>query len=228
MMSSPNLVERVVRRLRSTYLSYTEISGIGSVQGIDEKFERELKENEEKLKPYYDEYISKVSRPDMACSLELSAFLLSFCKVQHVRKVADVGSGFSSFVLRTYAATRDGVEVLSVDDDNEWLKKTREFLTKHGFTDDNFVQLSSFLDSGTQNFDLILHDMNMVDVRINYLNEVFYRLAGKAWMVLDDVHKGDYRMSCLEKLSKLNVKVFNARKYTFDRYGRYAFLVQKQ
>jgi hypothetical protein len=65
------------------------------------------------------EYVTYVSRPDMAISRELAVFLYSLCesiRPQYILDMGslDMGSGFSSYVFRLYQANaREAVSVTS-------------------------------------------------------------------------------------------------------------------
>ena len=61
------------------------------------------RQRSEELLRYYTLYISKVSLDSMAISLELSSFLSVFCDLIRPASIADLGTGFSSFVFRHYA-----------------------------------------------------------------------------------------------------------------------------
>ena len=60
------------------------------------------------LLPHHQRYVTTVSLPYQAVSLELAALLLSLCRSTRPAVIADLGSGFSSFVFRTYAAEAKG------------------------------------------------------------------------------------------------------------------------
>jgi hypothetical protein len=73
----------------------------------------------------YLDYLTRVGHPNHAASLELIATLWLLAEDSGARRIIDLGSGFTSFILRTYAAEHPGVEVWSVDDSAEWLERTR-------------------------------------------------------------------------------------------------------
>ena len=94
-------------------------------------FEKLASSKYHRLLPYYEKYISEVSVDYIAISMELSCFLLTFCDIMNPKNIDDLGTGFSSFVFRHYAAhSGSGVTVWSVDDGPEWLEKTRSFLIR--------------------------------------------------------------------------------------------------
>lgn len=198
-----------------------------------QSFERFMRDNpalaqkavtsEESLNQHYQEYTRNVSSPDMAASIELLAFLLRLCRANQYRLIADLGSGISSFVLRQYAAESAGVRVISVDDDAAWLDKTRHFLDQHGLSTDGLMTLDSFLATTENSFDFILLDLNFVEVRIQYVEEVLRRIRPGGMVLFDDVHKPDYRHALLRTLESWPGRVYSLKPVTLDKYKRYSF-----
>src|SRR5262249_34193548 len=91
----------------------------------------------------YTDFIQRISTPDMAISIRTGAFLRILCEQVQPASILDLGSGFSSFVLRSFAATC-GATVWTVDDDPAWLERTRAFLTAGGLDDSNMWLWPSF------------------------------------------------------------------------------------
>ncbi|MFZ1808153.1 MAG: methyltransferase domain-containing protein [Cyclobacteriaceae bacterium] len=187
----------------------------------------EIKQNKKRLQPYYEHYIESVSRADMAASVELAAFMFSICKINQFTKVLDMGSGLSSFVFRLYAKETSGVRVFSVDDDVEWLDKTKDFLRHYELDIDNIFTLDHFLKSDETKFDCILHDLNFAEVRINYIEQLMSMVKSGGLVVFDDVHKPDYLFALLKKLNGIRCTIFNLKPVTLDSYGRFSLVVLK-
>ncbi|MCE7863101.1 MAG: hypothetical protein DYG99_06115 [Bacteroidetes bacterium CHB5] len=179
------------------------------------------------LKPYYDYYIAHVSKADMAMSLELAALVYALCVKKELKNLLDLGSGFSSFVYRLYASTHSGVRVVSVDDDAQWLEKTRMYLHEQNLSDTRLITLEQFLEEPISGFDCVLHDLNFVEVRINYLPQVLAATAHAGVLILDDVHKPDYLHQVLKKLKHESVTVYNLKPATLDSFNRFALAVLK-
>ncbi len=178
------------------------------------------------LQPAYNRYVHEVSRADMAASLELSAFLLAWCRVEKPKRLLDLGSGFSSYVFRLYASQTVGVYVCSVDDDVRWLDRTRRFLSDYPLTPDGLVPLADFLEKPSpKHFDLIVHDLNFVEVRIRYIDWVVGLAKKGSIIIFDDVHKPDYRITLLRKLRSHRVRVYTLEPVTRDRFQRFAYVV---
>ena len=82
-------------------------------------FSRVEKDVRKELFAYYRKYLSNISSKDMAISLELSVFLIIVCRILKPKRILDLGSGFSSFIFRYYAAnTVSKPVILSVNDSN--------------------------------------------------------------------------------------------------------------
>ena len=55
---------------------------------------------EKEIKPFYDKYISEVSEKGWAISFETSLIIYHLLVTNNFKKVLDLGSGFTSFLLR--------------------------------------------------------------------------------------------------------------------------------
>lgn len=215
------MISRILRRL-DYFRLHQRIMPFDSAKGSFPHFESHFSECLLRLKPVHADYVDRVSRADMAASLELGAFLCAACKSKKPRRLLDLGSGFSSFVLRSYATLNPGVTTVSVDDDGAWLQKTAQFLAHQGLETENLVLLQDFLDARQDPFDLILHDLNFVEVRINYVEAVLDRLAPGGIVIFDDVHKRDYLHPLLKLLSRRPGSCYSLQPVTSDLFGRYA------
>jgi len=224
------MLNRVIQKIR--FLSLR--AGVGSfdqfkkIAPFDQLNSQAIEQNKQKLKLYYEQYVKEVSRADMAASLELAAFMYTLCQVNRYTKLLDMGSGLSSFVFRLYAKENPEATVFSIDDDTAWLEKTKDYLRQHQLGVENIFTLNQFLKSKEEGFDCILHDLNFVEVRINYIEHIMRIAKPKGLVILDDVHKPDYLLSILIKLQKLNVKMYDLKPMTFDSYGRYSLALMKE
>ena len=219
-------MNRIFRKLNSLYLD-SHVRSFGSLSAIKPfgKLDANLvAANKKLLEPYFREYLAEVSIANMAASLELSATILSICQVGGYKKLADIGSGFTSFVLRYYAKTNPGVEVYSIDDSAEWLEKTRQFLKKHKLDDSNLLLVEDFVARKLSGFDCIVHDMNYVEVRIHYVDGLLTSLTPDGILILDDMHKPDYRHEIMRKTKAGPFGVYTLRDFTNDNFGRYSMV----
>jgi predicted O-methyltransferase YrrM len=224
-----NLLNRVARKIKFLLLetrvrNFRQLKKIKPFDRIDDAT---LAANKIVLQPYFDEYVREVSVADMAASLELATFIYTACQANRYSKLLDTGSGLSSFVFRLYARGQPGVTVWSVDDDAAWLEKTRTFLTKHGLSVENVVELNDFLALKERDFDCILHDLNFVDVRIKYVDRILDLARPGGFVVFDDVHKPDYRLEVLSLLKHRRASVFSVKPVTQDGFGRFSLAALK-
>ncbi len=219
------MIQRIFRKLRFLHLrtcmgSYVEFLRLQrNIHAFDKHLQDEYRE---KLRPVYEHYVRNVSSPDMAASLELATFLYGLCKANQYNRLLDLGSGFSSYVFRLYAKEASGVEVISVDDDPRWLEKTKGFLTSHNLDTKGMMTIGQFVSLDQPGFDCILHDLNFVEERIKYVQQLLPMIRPGGVIVLDDVHKPEYMVGVLEILSRDRGKVYSLAPATLDRYGRYA------
>ena len=108
------------------------------------------------LRPLYEEYVTSVSTADMAVSLPIASLCLALCRIEHPKRILDLGSGFSSFIFRMHATELGGCEVYSADDSAEWLHKTRDYLITKQMPATNLYEWP--LPKDTDKFDFIFHD----------------------------------------------------------------------
>jgi predicted O-methyltransferase YrrM len=174
------------------------------------------------LQPYYKEYISEVSTPDMAVSFQASIFLYTLTTIKKPRRILDLGSGFSSFIFRLCSMNGlDIIDIYSVDDNQQWLDKTRSYLIAQGTRSDNMLHWQDFQTLNVSKFDLIFHDLGDMDVRSESLPWVLNLLDRGGIIILDDMHKSNYRASTSRLLSKSGFMRYSMRRYTLDEFGRF-------
>ncbi len=185
-------------------------------------FSRRKKE----LAPLHEHYVREVSSEDMALSLQTAVLLELLCEVLQPRRALDLGSGFSSFILRR-AGQRLGFpqEVLSLDTDPAWLERSRAYVREQGLSDTGFGLWDSAPESGHGVFDLVFFDMDRPPARNGFLPSVLQRHCrpGTA-LLLDDLHMPGFRVFALDTLMAVNLVHVDCRRYTMDRFGRYASL----
>jgi predicted O-methyltransferase YrrM len=176
--------------------------------------------------PFYREYVTSVSTRGMAISLELAVFLSVLCNERRPARILDLGSGFSSFALRTYMSKVSPTpEVWSVDDDAKWLERTREYLLKHDLPTEQLIIWSSFQERSPRVFDLILYDLGNMDFRTRTLEQVLEYSGEGSALILDDVHQPEYGSYARKFLKARRYSSYSLKKYTLDDLGRYSMLV---
>jgi predicted O-methyltransferase YrrM len=161
-------------------------------------------------------------------SLELAAFLLELCRRVDAGSVVDLGSGFSSYVLRLYASERPSTEVKSVDSSADWLEKSRRFVSDQGLDAGNFVVWSDFdPQAETDSYDVVLHDLGDMTLRTATLPQALVLARRGAYVVLDDVHKPGYRAYVRRLVSASSAWSIDIRAVTRDPIGRYSMLIRR-
>ena len=174
----------------------------------------------------YNEYVSTVSTRKMAVSLESAAFLRLVCEGVRPRRILDTGSGFSSFVVRSYALSAPEAEVWSVDDSPEWLERTAAFLREKGLRDDRLMLWDEFRERSSAPYDLIFHDLGRMELRALSLPVVLRRVAtSTGLLLLDDVHKPAYAEVVRSVVRQTGCSYFDLTPFTFDAFKRYVALI---
>jgi predicted O-methyltransferase YrrM len=175
------------------------------------------------LGPAYLEYVFTVSDAAWAISLDVAAFLLAVCRAGSPTRIADLGSGFSSYVFRTYARERRvGVEVVSVDDSTAWREKTSEFLRAHELSTDALLDWSEF-EASRHEFDLVFHDLGDMTMRARCLDTAVRSARPEGIVVLDDLHMAGYPGLVSQVADAHGRRVVDLMSLTRDDIGRYAW-----
>jgi len=176
--------------------------------------------------PAYLNYAGIVSAPDHAASLETSALLLYICRKVRARRVLDLGSGFSSFVLRAYAHSAHWpVTVVSVDTDPEWLAKTAEFLDGRTNVPGELITWDEFnRRADWEPFDVIFHDLANGETREGAVPWVCRLVAENGVVIFDDAHHDGHREAFWKFGNANGLDVYSAHVPTFDAFGRFAAL----
>jgi predicted O-methyltransferase YrrM len=139
--------------------------------------------------------------------------------------VVDLGSGFTSFVLRTWAAS-SGAEAWSVDDSAEWLERTRAYLGEKGVSSERLLTWEQASGAGgPRGFDLVLHDMGTMETRARTLEAALDLAAPGGVVILDDVHKPEYRAVAKAALEARQLPWYSLKPWTRDGICRYAWMV---
>ncbi|MFN4234268.1 MAG: methyltransferase domain-containing protein [Bacteroidia bacterium] len=177
----------------------------------------------------YNEYINTISSPEMAISFEMAMFIFKYCVQYKPSKIVDLGSGFSSFILRLYQKMygNENTIIYSVDDSKEWLLKTKEFIQQQDLNTSNLFFIDEFINVTKNNtFDLVILDLNFVDVRKKYLQFSIDITSDNGLLIIDDVHKIEFLREVKNVLKRNNVHIIDLKNITFDSYGRFALGVR--
>ena len=174
-------------------------------------------------------YVSTVSDSAHAISFELARFILEVASEERAERLLDLGSGFSSYVLRAYAAGVPGAVVWSVDDDPAWLEKTRAYLVSQGINTVHMYIWSEFLplsDDLAGTFDLVLHDLGTVRSRHGTVRSVLRLVRPTGALVFDDIDVAAYRRHVQSELDAAGAKHVDVRNRTLDARNRYSWVAR--
>ena len=140
------------------------------------------------LEPAWRDYTATVSTPVMAASLELCALLLATARRLRPRRILDLGSGLSSYVLRSFAVeSRRGVG--GDGGRRRGLARARpRFLASRGLPTGDMYVWEAFAATTPAPFDFVLHDLGSMRVRAATLPRVLELAAPDGIVLLDDLH----------------------------------------
>jgi predicted O-methyltransferase YrrM len=178
-----------------------------------------------RLQRAYQDYTSRISPDPIAISLELATFLAVMCARCRPRSILDLGSGFSSFVFRTYVKElQPQTLVCSVDHSIRWLNTTRAFLRERGLDCRSLLTWEAFVAATERpRFDLILQDMSDLETRRQQLDVIIDACSPTGMIVMDDMHVPGYRRAILDDLDRHRLSYYSLRDFTRKRL-RYAYL----
>lgn len=221
MVSDAKRIYRLLRLSSNDYFA-------GRMLGLDTFATKERNQYVKKLLGHYSEYICATSNIEMTASLSVISLLVLLCKQPQVKRVVDLGSGFSSFALRLFAESHS-INVCSVDDNQAWLEKTRQFLDQHSLNTKELYTWDEFRSKEVEAFDLVFHDMGNMQTRIEAFSQVMTLGHNATYYIMDDVHKSKYRQ-------QLKAKIEAGQKYQYisleiltrDSIGRHSGLVMKR
>jgi predicted O-methyltransferase YrrM len=173
----------------------------------------------------YRQYTAETSSPVAAISRELAAFLQLVCEHSRPQVVLDLGSGFSSYVLRRYQLSHE-VDVYSVDDDPLWLDRTKAFLDSHNLPTGNLYLWDDLLRSDVRlQADLILYDLGDSKKRVRCFEHLLKFAAPKAQIIIDDVHKRNIREAAMDWIREHGFRYVDLAPYTKDSYRRFQWFI---
>lgn len=188
--------------------------------------ELKYNKNKDEIFDNYIQYISDVSCKEMSVSIEVAYLLYSVLQVMNgTVDILDLGSGFSSYILRKKWNPLLKPTVTTVDDSECWLKRTEEFLRSMKVRTDGLILWDEFKESNKSKYDLIFYDLGCMDKRRRELMFVLDLVKAGGLIVLDDLHKGGYRVEVEREVKRRNLTLTSTKDYTIDSYGRYAKII---
>jgi len=162
----------------------------------------------------------------MAISYEMAMYLWTEIKQRKSTRILDLGSGFSSFIFRSYQESVEGCRVISVDTSADWLLKSNEFLEKNNLDVSEIYTFDEFKELPYETYDFILYDLGNMKTRSDNLEFILNFADKNCPVIVDDVHKKPYMDVVIETANRLKKKIVNIKPETFDSYGRFALLLK--
>jgi predicted O-methyltransferase YrrM len=139
--------------------------------------------------------------------------------------VLDLGSGFSSVVLRHYASSAEHpVSVVSVDNDPRWLERTRDFLDEQPYSMGELRLWSDFANAPGEAFDLVFHDLASGAVRETAMAVAVGCLSPRGVILFDDAQHFGHRRAARRAARDARLATYNLYRWTRDGVGRFALL----
>jgi predicted O-methyltransferase YrrM len=201
---------------------------LGTIEPLPDRLAPELsalRELQRELEPAYDRYVTEVSDPAWAASIQLAAFLWHVSRVSEPTSILELGSGFTSYVFRRYAEEHGGVTVLSADNSEDWLRKTADFLRNVGSRDDGLILLEDLEEVAVErDYGLVFNDV-LGTLRVDLMAAAMRFRSPEGIVVVDDAHREPDRWSAMNCARREGLEVYDLRPWTLDLYGRWAVLV---
>lgn len=165
-------------------------------------------------------------RAQTALDVPASVWLWNACQREDANRVLELGSGFSSWVLRhwqQHAIHERGSApiVWTVDDEAKWLETTRLELVERGFDTSRLASLENAMtDVAVTQFDIVFVDLDNTSTRLRHAADFVRWTRPGGLLVLDDWHMPHYREPMTARLMELGVAV-EPLPETTDEWGRY-------
>jgi len=179
------------------------------------------------IRAAYQDYVRNYSSGLISLSLNRACFIYFLIKAFQVQKTIDLGTGISSYVSLLASKAVTGSEVISVDDNEYWLEKTRAFLHSNNLPGDNLILLKDFLkDINRVKFGACILDIGDYKLR----KQLFPQLAASikehgGFIFVDDFHVPAYRSYIETVCDELQLRVYSLRKVTRRRLSHAALVV---
>ncbi|MBM0743236.1 glycosyltransferase [Phormidium sp. CLA17] len=228
---SPGMIELVQTGPNAVMIPKSAAIEVSNAHAIEVHSQRLLqraiafnKQKQARLFQIYRTYVSTTSLEDHAVSWEAARYLFQAVQEAKPKRILDLGSGYSSLIFRTYQATlAPETTVVSVDDDAEWLEKTKAFLQANDISTEHCITWKDFLNAyADQSYDFILYDMGNMYTRAENLTKIVDVMEPTGSLIIDDVHFSFYAMVVFEVIGNYRLRLQSLKRETLDKYGRYA------
>lgn len=221
----PPVVRQRIRLLSWNALARRDLSQLSRRMPWLYQFAELSFQAQEEIRPYYQHYVTNVSKAEMAISWNLALLLFVFCHSIKPKKILDLGSGFSSVLFRLYRRNYDPqCSVVSIDDSPIWLETTRRVLGLHGLSDERLSNWSEFIQENRDAFDLVSYDLGYEHVRCENFSKIPSLANEGGFIVVDDAQWMDYQI-LIKRARRGTFKCYSLRTITLDGWGRYSLLL---
>jgi predicted O-methyltransferase YrrM len=179
----------------------------------------------------HNEYTTTVSSASWALSLRTTAYAVWLCDLLDAQKACDLGSGFTSYALRTVVQ-----DVTSVDDDDAWLHRTREFLVSQQHEDGHLVLWDDWLEACTIGiavgapafgYDVIVHDFSIGPKREAAMWRAADALSPDGALIFDDAQHEGHRAEMHRVATHHGLTLHSLHDLTLDSIGRFAMVASR-
>jgi predicted O-methyltransferase YrrM len=182
------------------------------------------------LSSTYSNYTTRVSPHNWALSLETGALIYTLCESTQPKTLVDLGSGFSSYVVRSWrkqSISCQDCELWSVDDNPSWLLRAKEFCREQDVPVDNFEAWEQFEKSHLEpTFDIVVYDLGSMQMRFHTIERALKLCKPGGLFIIDDAHKNFYRNEVTRVCAEKNVPLESMQELTTDRIGRYCWIAR--
>ena len=165
---------------------------------------------------FYCKNISKYGHP---MSLESIYWIIDFLNKNKFNKIADFGSGFSSYIIRKFC----DCEIYSYDTDGQWLKKTVDYLNIKNLSTDNMILYE--IGKVEKDFDFIIWDLGNKNFRRSEFLKNIENFENTICLI-DDCHDNRYITMCRNLRDKKGYQLEEIKEVK-DEFGRYVSIVAK-
>lgn len=159
-------------------------------------------------------------RDTTAIDVPSAVWLCRTIEREQFTRILELGSGFSTWVLRDWQHDHPLVDVWTIDDEQPWLEKTRAEIERRRLPAEHFWTFNGFRALHNVTFDLVFVDLDNMRTRLTHAEKFIQWTRPGGLLVFDDWHFSDYAAEMTSILAKHGLTVHEAWD-TMDRHGRY-------
>lgn len=166
-------------------------------------------------------------RDTTAIDVPSAAWLCECCERVQAMRVLELGSGFSTWALRSWQVHHPETEIWTIDDEHRWLETTRSEIAGYGWNLEHIMHLDELLATSCDHaFDVVFVDLDNMRTRLFYAPRIVAWTKPGGIIVFDDWHMPDYRAQMREYMAGRGIAIIE-EDATRDPHGRYLAWGQK-